>query len=246
MRYGSNPNQMGGLAPVGGSVGFAGAGQQPPAFPSGTPAGVEPGSVNPQAANIIQRLLTTPRPGGLAGLQAGADQTGTGPAGAQGASFQEGVAGVASKSEQFGVKVYKGQESYNLWEFVFDYRDEQTAAGMTNAPSVPGINSGQPGLTPSGFMTSPAGGFPGGAPGARGEGRGRDGRGDDGQGGNRAGPGGPGGFGGRGGAPGFGPGGPGFSGPPTTTAPVEPPPAGPSQPGPGTPQQPQRRFGNRR
>lgn len=72
---------------------------------------------------MINRLLTSPRPAGL-----------TAPAGAQApvASapvFERGIAGVASTSEEFGVKVYGGKELYNEWEFVYDYRKDADVEG---------------------------------------------------------------------------------------------------------------------
>lgn len=70
-----------------------------------------------QASTAIGQILTQPRPGGLAGLKAtqqrGNDTTFV---------FTGGIAGLASKSEEYGVKRYKGREAYNEWEFVFDYR----------------------------------------------------------------------------------------------------------------------------
>lgn len=135
--------------------GYAGAFGGRPAPQPPQQGGGQPQTVAPAAANIIQRLLTTPRPGGLAGLrgQQGAMQNvGQGPQ-----AFEEGVAGVASKVEQRGVKVYKGYESYNEWEFVYDYREDQ-AMGLGGAPGGPGgdgFQQGQPGLTPSGVMGTP-------------------------------------------------------------------------------------------
>jgi hypothetical protein len=77
-------------------------------------------------------------------------------------AFQEGIAGVASKSERSGVKVYKDRETFNEWEFVYDYRQDAQMGAMPpqTAPAAGGnINQGQPGLTPSGIL--------GGNPGAR-------------------------------------------------------------------------------
>ena len=138
---------------------------RPPGLPpatggGGAPQGLGRDAVAPEAANIIQRLLTTPRPGGLQGLrnqQAGAvGQAGQG--GPQG--FQEGVAGVASKAQRKGVKVYNDRETYDEWEFVYDYRKDQgsgAAAGMDDGSMTgEGLAPGQPGVTPSGLMGQPA------------------------------------------------------------------------------------------
>lgn len=124
------------------------------AQPSGfqPPAGFGPGSLSPQAGEMLSNLLTRPRPGGLAGLQG--QTTPQQAAGAQ-ATFQEGIAGVASKSERSGVKVYKEREFYNEWEFVYDYRQD-AQAGLTGAagPTAPlgNMPQGQPGVTPSGVL----------------------------------------------------------------------------------------------
>ena len=78
-----------------------------------------PGS-NP-AADMIRRLLTTPNPRGLAAIQRASS-----PAGPQ---IGGGIAGVASKLEAEGIKVYGDRTKYNEWEFVYDPRQERSAAG---------------------------------------------------------------------------------------------------------------------
>lgn len=144
------------LGPNGVPAAIAGiAPQQAPAY-AGQP--LAPGAVSQQATSLIGDLLTRPRPGGLAGLQG---QT-IPQQGAPAAAFQEGIAGVASKSERSGVKVYKDRETFNEWEFVYDYRQDAQmgAIGAQPSPAAGGnINQGQPGLTPSGIL--------GGNPGAR-------------------------------------------------------------------------------
>lgn len=109
-------------------------------------------TVSPQASELINNLLTKPRPGGLAGIQAQNQQGGQ-------QAFQEGIAGVASKAERSGVKVYKERTLYNEWEFVYDYRKDSQLAGAANGVNAGGgnINQGQPGLNPSGTL----GGNPG-------------------------------------------------------------------------------------
>lgn len=144
------------LGPNGVPAAIAGtAPQQAPAY-GGQP--LLTSATSAQATNLIGDLLTRPRPGGLAGLQGQmAPQQGT-PA----VAFQQGIAGVASKSERSGVKVYKDREFFNEWEFVYDYRQDAQigAMGAQPAPAAGGnINQGQPGLTPSGTL--------GGNPGAR-------------------------------------------------------------------------------
>ncbi len=134
-------------------AGFPGFGQQAQAMPTGgQPAGFGREGMSPQAADVIGRLLTTPRPGGLAGIQNQGMQTG-----APQAAFTEGIAGVASKSEHSGVKVYKGYELYKEWEFVYDYREDSSMQGMGAAGGLAGgggnIAPGQPGMGRSGVLT---------------------------------------------------------------------------------------------
>ncbi len=121
------------------------AGQRPMGF-----GGQGAGS---QAASVIGQLLTQPRPGGLAGLRASQNRGG-------GAAFTGGIAGVASKAEERGVKIYKEREVYNEWEFVFDYREAQGAGGGMGAMGGAGmpIAGGQPGLSSSRAMSRPPGG----------------------------------------------------------------------------------------
>ncbi len=100
---------------------------RPPGSP-GTPA--TPGGGPNPALSIIQQILTTPRPGGLAGI--------TGPA--AGGGIGGGIAGVASTYEAEGIKVYNDHTKYNEWEFIYDYREDQAsraraAAGAAGAGS---------------------------------------------------------------------------------------------------------------
>ncbi|HWF11365.1 MAG TPA: hypothetical protein VG297_23000 [Bryobacteraceae bacterium] len=127
------------------------------------------------AANLINQILTTPRPGGLNGLgmpqgqqpqaapvdafgnpqpinstgglgatptaQAGlgnnTNNTGTPlPQQPAGQTIGGGIAGVASKLEQEGVKVYRDRTSYNEWEFVYDITKD-TSRGGAGAQATP-------------------------------------------------------------------------------------------------------------
>jgi hypothetical protein len=117
------------------------------------------------AANLIGQLLTTPRPGGLNGL--GGVQQGTTDPNAQGnaqggtatsslgagtttaaptattptataaPTIGGGMAGVASKLEEDGIKVYKDQKSYNKWEFVYDITKDPARTGGAVPQSAP-------------------------------------------------------------------------------------------------------------
>jgi len=124
-----------------------------PANPAGTPG------VSSDAARLIQGILTTPRPGGLAGLQNG---------GAAGQVIGGGIAGVAStvKSGE-GIKVYQDQEEYKKWEFVYDpAKEAQNGAGIPQQGRPPGTPIGQPsGNQPAAPIGSfPGGNLPGGIP----------------------------------------------------------------------------------
>lgn len=128
--------RMGGAVPFGVDPG----GEVPPGFPgvvgprgpsqaTGNPLGQAAGS---GAAGLINRLLTSPRPGGLQG------QAGTQAQTVQAQMFERGIAGVASTSEEVGVKVYAGEEQFNRWEFVYDYREDPALAadgGGSQAPA---------------------------------------------------------------------------------------------------------------
>lgn len=118
-------NVGGGSQTLGGN---AGGGSTPP---QGMP-------FNP-AAQMIQQLLTTPNPRGLqqAGLQPGS------------AGLGAGIAGVASKVDAEGIKIYKEKTNYKEWEFVYDpAKDQQRQAGQLQGGPAPGLNPQQPGQRP--------------------------------------------------------------------------------------------------
>ena len=135
----------------GGQVFGSSRGQPSPGRRTSPPQGFGVQGMNQQAANVIGRLLTQPRPGGFQGL-AGRHQPTAGQS-----SFSKGIAGVASKVEDRGVMVYEGRENYNEWEFVYDYRQE---AGFGSSSVAQGSMAGQrpaggqPGLTSGGFLTA--------------------------------------------------------------------------------------------
>lgn len=121
--------------------------QPPPGF-GGAP--IQPSA---SASNLLSQILTTPRPGGLQGNgQAPAvDQFGRplpqGGAAAQGQVIGGGIAGVASKVEREGIKIYRARTAYNEWEFVYDLSQDKTRQG---AGGVPGAATGTaPGQTPA-------------------------------------------------------------------------------------------------
>lgn len=103
--------------------------------------GNTPGGAPGQTAKqLLEGLLTTPRPGGLAGIQS---QRGIQSGPGAGRSMGAGIAGVASKFEMKGILVYDEQESIHKWEFVYD---AQKAAGKASGnPAQSGARAGQPG-----------------------------------------------------------------------------------------------------
>lgn len=191
---GQMPNGVG----VQNSTGQYGFGQVANGLPPGfqNQANGAPGAPPNGAANLINQILTTPRPGGLNGLdtqQGGAfGQPGqgggfgqSGQGGAFGTPIQGatggqviggGIAGVASKAEREGIKLYGERSSYHEWEFVYDMskdamRGGGAQGGMGLQPGQQGQGQpgfGQPGSAPGtqNGLTPGAGQFPGGFNGA--------------------------------------------------------------------------------
>jgi hypothetical protein len=144
-----------------GQPGQPGAFQNTPNAPSGG------------AANLINQILTTPRPGGFNGVggtgtdpAAGANGTitagftnNTGVSAGQGlggTTVGGGIAGVASKMEQEGIKVYNSQTSYEKWEFVYDMSKDKTRVGAAGVPVPQQPNPAQqPGAQPAPPVPSP-------------------------------------------------------------------------------------------
>lgn len=73
-----------------------------------------PGATQNQGLDIIGRLLTTPRPGGMPGSSNSSNNQ----------TIGGGIAGVASKYEADSIKVYKERQKYNEWEFIYDIKEE--------------------------------------------------------------------------------------------------------------------------
>lgn len=125
----------------------------------GTPAiGGQGATPNAQgsadAAKLIQGLLTSPRPGGLAGIQGS-------PVGGQ--TIGGGIAGVASTIKSgTGIKIYNEQDEYKKWEFVYDPSKEAQAAGagVRQAAPAPGTPIGQQPAAPGNGVFGPAPGTP--------------------------------------------------------------------------------------
>jgi hypothetical protein len=115
-------------------------------------AGVNPAQ-QAAAAAIINQILMTPNPRGLAGVQ-----------GAQGNVMGGGIAGVASKMEDDSIMVYHDRSKYNEWEFIYDPSKEKPlpnpAGGGAGGTPASQIGS-QSGMTPAGTSPFGASGGPG-------------------------------------------------------------------------------------
>ncbi|HXS96291.1 MAG TPA: type II secretion system protein [Candidatus Limnocylindrales bacterium] len=138
-------SQTGGVSPY---QTTAGANGVPPGFPQpGTNinSGAQPGQSN-QAIGMINQILTSPRPGGLAGIQAAN--------GAQPTTIGGGIAGFASTLDADSIMVYNDHTNYSQWEFVFD---------PTKFRKPPPPNGGLVGTAISSIGSMPTGG-PGGTP----------------------------------------------------------------------------------
>jgi len=104
------------------------------------------------AAAIINQILMTTNPRGLAGVQ-----------GAQGNILGAGIAGVASTLEDESIMNYNNRSQYNEWEFVYDPTKERPLpnpnGGTIGTPaSQMGSNNFAPGPAPGGAgatMTQP-------------------------------------------------------------------------------------------
>jgi hypothetical protein len=137
MQPGSNPFGSG-IPPQPGQAGF-----------QSTPnSAVVPGAPPASAANLINQILTTPRPGGLNGLNGnGTDPSAAAPTGGAvstgltggtvgqtqpgmgGQTIGGGIGGFASKFEQEGIKTYHEKTSYDEWEFVYDISKDKSRGG---------------------------------------------------------------------------------------------------------------------
>jgi hypothetical protein len=169
------PGQLPGQAPpqFAGNYGQPGSPLQPGQAPPGGFQNQPNVAVNGNAANLINQILTTPRPGGLNGNNGGftpGDGSGsingnlapnTGVSAGQGMGgtvVGGGIAGVASKQEQDGIKLYNERSAYNEWEFVYDMSKDTArtggAAAMTGQQAQQGLN-GSSSLQPGGAASQP-------------------------------------------------------------------------------------------
>jgi hypothetical protein len=164
-------NSAPGGSPLPGQIGTPRVQPPPGAFQT-TPNG--PAAPNGDAANLINQILTTPRPGGLngqggftpndpnnpqgnpggaanggfnnGGLNGAPNNTGVSAGtGLGGTTVGGGIAGVASKMEQDGIKLYNDRTAYNEWEFVYDMTKDPSRTGNTQQRMGNGALQQQPG-----------------------------------------------------------------------------------------------------
>ena len=117
-----------------------------PAFPQ---PGATTGAQGPNsAADMINRILTTPRPGGM-------------PPGIGGQTIGGGIAGVASNGKGESVMIYNDRTVYKEWEFIFDptkVKPLQNPNAVTATPT--GTPASQMGSMPAQSGMTPVGGGP--------------------------------------------------------------------------------------
>ena len=100
--------------------------------PTSPQPGVQAGQPNP-ALQMIQNIISNPRPGGLAGVRGG---------GVGGQQLGGGVAGVASKKDAESIRIYNDRTNYKEWEFIYDMaKDQQSQAAKQG---LGGQGQGQP------------------------------------------------------------------------------------------------------
>ena len=117
-----------------------------PAYPQpGATTGAQAPST---AADMINRILTTPRPGGM-------------PPGIGGQTIGGGIAGVASNGEGESVMIYNDRTVYKEWEFIFDpskVKPLQNPNAVTATPN--GTPASQMGSMPAQSGMTPVGNTP--------------------------------------------------------------------------------------
>lgn len=147
------PPSAGGASASGAGVAVVPSPALPPQpAPLGTAGPSQPSGQNP-AIQLIQQILTSPRPGG--------PPTAAAAGAAQPQLIGGGIAGVATTSRGESIMVYQGRTRYEEWEFIYDFRRDpallRATPGVVQArPQGPGTS----GVAPS----APNLGFPSGQP----------------------------------------------------------------------------------
>lgn len=152
-QYPGNPvnSQAGGVSPAYGTA--PGSNGMPPGSFQQPGMQMVQGQGN-AAAQMIQQILTQPRPGGMPAANPG-----------MGAAMGGGIAGFASTADSQSIMVYNDQSNYGDWEFVFDptkvkplFNPNSGAIGQSAASmgSMPGGPPGTP-VQQMGGQPTPAG-----------------------------------------------------------------------------------------
>lgn len=115
----------------------------------GVPFGSQPNNGQNPALQMINQLLTSPRPGVQVGQLSG---------GALGGAMPTGIAGVVSKHKGQGIKVLDERTKIHEWEFIYDVRKDKSlqkgGMGTQQSGSLPGSGLSNS----SGFGQSPSNG----------------------------------------------------------------------------------------
>ena len=128
-------SQTGGIGAVP-TFPIQGPGANTSSFPGSPQGGVPGGPVAPnQAINMINNMLTQPRPA-------------PNPTNTMNSSMPAGgvaLAGVASKYEGPSILVYGERQRYNEWEFIFDLKENRLGGQQVGGPGMGGPGAGGPG-----------------------------------------------------------------------------------------------------
>jgi hypothetical protein len=118
-------------------------------FPSSAQPGITTPPQGPSAAaDMLNKILTTARPGGM-------------PPGIGGQTIGGGMAGVASNGEGEGVMIYNDRTVYKEWEFIFDPSKVKPLQNPNAATGIPiGTPASQMGSMPPQSGMTPVGGGP--------------------------------------------------------------------------------------
>lgn len=171
----------------------------------------QPGAPPTAAVNLINQLLTTPRAGGLNGMQGqganpnspyggqqgvgqsvasqpgtqlgaqpgvqpgamqggigqpgaspagtGTNNTGTPITGTTGQTIGAGIAGVATKAEGEGIKLYNERSAYKEWEFIYDLSKDTSTGGRAAQGQVPQQQNGINGMNGANGSAGTGGGI---------------------------------------------------------------------------------------
>jgi hypothetical protein len=127
-----NPQQQG--QDVGGGIVASGG--------LANPNGLQPGTQGLPADNPALAAIRAQLTGGSAGISSNP-------------GIGAGIAGVASKSEGEGIKIYHDHTKYKEWEFIYDPRKDLTMAGASAVSAFPQLPPSTPGTGAPGTVQPP-------------------------------------------------------------------------------------------